>query len=167
MPMTTLEAKISMKMHLPVVCKRTYPHELEGIRHIKEIEESLDPINKRYEHAATIYTDGADYVIKIDDMCHSTDFYGYLKQAVDDYTSRVSVEKSSATIEVRGRASSQVPLSDVSIAPEYEKLLSEKVAFYKNEGLKKCLREMLADGKNKTQIIQDIRILIDEIKKEK
>lgn len=164
--MTSLEAKVAMKMHLPVYCGMTYPYELNGARYIKAVNETLDPINRSYAHSATIYEEGADYIIKIDDMCHNADFLNYLKQAVNDYISNVSVENAEATIEIKGRASSQVKLMDISVAAEYEKLLADRVAYYRNEDLKKHLRSRLEAGKNKTQIIQEIRALIDEIRKE-
>lgn len=164
--MTSLEAKVAMKMHLPVYCGMTYPYELNGARYIKAVNETLDPIDRSYAHSATIYADGTEYIIKIDDMCHNADFLNYLKQAVNDYISNVSVENAEATIEIKGRASSTVKLKNISVAAEYEKLLSDRVNFYKNEDLKKHLRSRLEAGQNKTQIIQEIRALIEEIRKE-
>ena len=165
--MTTLEAKIAMKMHLPVYSGMTYPYELNGARYIKEIHETLDPIDRSYTHSATIYADGTDYIIKIDDACHNSDFLNYLKQVVNDYIANASVESAEATIEIKGRASSTVKLKNISVAAEYEKLLSDRVNFYKNEDLKKHLRSRLEAGQNKTQIIQEIRALIEEIKEGK
>ena len=164
--MTSLEAKVAMKMHLPVYCGMTYPYELNGARYIKEVHETLDPIDRSYAHSATIYTEGSEYIIKIDDMSHNSDFLNYLKQAVNEYISQVSVENAEATIEIKGRASSQVKLREISVAAEYEKLLADRVQYYRNEDLKKHLRSRLEAGQNKTQIIQEIRALIEEIRKE-
>ena len=73
----------------------------------------------------------------------------------------------SVTLQDNGRSVRQLDIDYVYVAPEYIEIVAGQVKKLQKQRFKKCLENLLSEGKNKTEINKIVKSLVDEIKESK
>ncbi len=73
----------------------------------------------------------------------------------------------SVTLQDKGRSVRQIDIDDVYVPQPFEKIVENQVKQLQKQRFKKCLENLLTEGKNKTEINKIVKSLVDEIKESK